>query len=101
MAITVTAKVVDGTVRYFSSSGVELTVAQARAAVAAEPEAAAETNRRALVAKARAALTANATYLAIASPTNAQNTAQIKALTRETSALIRLVVKALDTTTGT
>jgi hypothetical protein len=44
--------------------------------------------------KARSALQANQTYLAIASPTNAQNLAQIRKLTRETSALIRLLIGA-------
>lgn len=100
MAITVTAKVIDGMVRYFNAQGLEITAAQARAA-AAGPEATAETNRRALLAKAQNALTANATYLAINSPTTAQNTAQIKALTRQMNALIRLTVKALDSTSGT
>jgi len=42
--------------------------------------------------KGRAALTANQTYLALASPSTAQNTAQIKRLTRECSALIRLLL---------
>jgi hypothetical protein len=47
-----------------------------------------------LHAKARAALDANQAYLALASPTNAQNLAQIRRLTRECSALIRLLVGA-------
>lgn len=45
-----------------------------------------------LHAKARAALAANAAYLAIPTPTNAQNTAQTKRLTREVNALLRLLI---------
>ena len=48
-----------------------------------------------LHARARQALVDNAAFLALASPTNAQVLAQTKRLTRECSALIRLVV-ALD-----
>ena len=47
-----------------------------------------------LHAKARTALAANATYLALATPTNAQNAAQIKALTRQHNAIIRLLIGA-------
>lgn len=98
--MNVTAKVVGGTVRYFDAQGIQITTAQART-LAAGPEATAETNRRALVAKAQTALTGNVTYLALASPSAAQNTAQVKALTRQVNALIRLATKALDVTTGT
>lgn len=49
-------------------------------------------NARDLQTKARSALAANAAYLALASPTAVQNTAQIKLLTRETNALIRLLL---------
>lgn len=58
-------------------------------------------NRSTIEQRARAALAANATYLAIASPTNAQNLAQIRLLTRECSALIRLALNELDTNDGT
>lgn len=53
--------------------------------------------------KARRALTGNATYLALTTPTNAQVAAQVKALTRQTNALIRLLVAAdlLTDNTGT
>lgn len=60
-----------------------------------------ETNRTSLKSKADTALTSNATYLALASPTTAQNTAQIKALTKQNNAIIRLLIEKLDSTSGT
>ncbi len=45
----------------------------------------------ALTDRARAAVATNNTYLAIASPTAAQNAAQVKTLTREVTGLIRLL----------
>ena len=61
----------------------------------------AEANREAIIAQARAALKANATYLAIASPTQAQAVAQVERLTRECSALLRLVLDDLSTIADT
>jgi hypothetical protein len=58
-------------------------------------------NRADLIAKVQAALDTNATFLALASPTNAQTLAQVQRLTRETNALIRFVLNAFDDTTGT
>ena len=58
-------------------------------------------NERSVRDKARLALTANATYLALANPTAAQNTAQIKKLTRECSGLIRLLLNQLDDVSDT
>lgn len=49
-----------------------------------------EANEATLTARAAAALTSNATYLALSAPTAAQNTAQIKALTAQVQAVIRL-----------
>lgn len=49
-----------------------------------------------LAGKVRAALDVNAAFLAIASPSNAQTLAQVRALTRETSALIRLLARQVD-----
>ncbi len=59
------------------------------------------TNGAALLAKAATALTNNAAFLAVASPTNAQAVAQVKALTRQVNALIRLVGRDLLSTDGT
>lgn len=58
-------------------------------------------NEATLRAQVASALAANATFLALANPTNAQTLAQVQRLTRETSALIRLVVNQLDSTDGT
>lgn len=65
--------------------------------VAAQQAANAETMRVSAVN----ALAANVNFLAIASPSTAQVTAQVKALTRQVDALIRLVGGQLDSTAGT
>jgi hypothetical protein len=70
-------------------------------AAASAVEVAKVSNRRTVEDRATQALAANATYLAIASPTNAQNLAQIRLLTRECSGIIRLLLNQLDTTDGT
>lgn len=54
-----------------------------------------------LLAKAANALAANATFLALPAPNNAQVIAQVQLLTREVSALIRLAADRLDSTAGT
>lgn len=51
--------------------------------------------------KAAAALTANSTYLAIVSPTNAQVVAQVAALTRQVDAVIRMLTNALSSSADT
>ena len=82
-----------------------LTPATVRAAIAADvaldaaaaaAQAVLDGNAATLRSRAQTALAANATFLAIGSPTTAQVTAQSKALTRQVDALIRLAVNALD-----
>lgn len=58
-------------------------------------------NRETILGRAEQALQANATYLAVASPTAAQNTAQVQRLTKQSNALIRLLVGRFDSTDGT
>lgn len=57
-----------------------------------------ETNRATIEQQAISALTANRSFVAIATPTNAQNAAQIKALSRQVNGLIRMVFARLDGT---
>ena len=53
-------------------------------------------NRVSITAKGLQALVDNKAFLALSSPTNAQNAAQVKALTRQVNGLIRLVLGQLD-----
>lgn len=59
---------------------------------------AAQANRSTIHTQAGAALATNTAYIGVASPTNAQNAAQIKALTRQVNKLIRLAINKLDGT---
>lgn len=58
-------------------------------------------NAATLTSRAQTALAVNATFLALASPSAAQTLAQVQALTKECSALIRLATSLLDSTSGT
>ncbi len=74
---------------------------QTAEAAAAATQTTLNTNADTLRTSAVNALAANATFLAIGSPTAAQVAAQVKALTRQADALIRLVGNQLDSTAGT
>jgi len=59
------------------------------------------TNWNILAGKAAAAIANNQAFLALASPTAVQVAAQVAALTRQQTALIRVQLGHLDTTDGT
>lgn len=58
----------------------------------------AETNDRAIRDQAAQAMVGNRAYVALAAPTAAQTTAQVKALSQQMNALIRLALGQLDAT---
>lgn len=58
-------------------------------------------NAGTLRSRAEQALATNTAFLANPTPTNAQTLAQVKALTRQSSALTRLALAKLDSTEGT
>lgn len=58
-----------------------------------------EQNTDTLRQQASTALAGNQTYLGLASPTNAQVAAQVRALTQQVDGLIRLAIGQLDATT--
>lgn len=55
-----------------------------------------QVNDETIRSQALSALVANKTFVGLASPSTAQNAAQIKALTRQVNGIIRLVLGALD-----
>lgn len=60
-----------------------------------------DANNAALIGKARAAIQANSDFLANQSPTQAQVLTQVRMLTRENTALIRLALGLTDSLEGT
>lgn len=85
-----------GTTTTVTCHAATITAAQLSAAVNAHVAVDEQANATTLRERADTAMANNRTYLAVASPTTAQNTAQIKALTRQNTALIRLVLNKLD-----
>lgn len=74
----------------------DTTTSALEAAIAAHSAVDEQGNRRGLEGQVTQALSANRTYLALAAPTAAQTAAQVKLLTRENTALIRLLLGKLD-----
>lgn len=74
---------------------------QSAVAASAADQATKTGNRDTLQTRAQSALAANATFLAITAPTAAEVRTQTIALTKECSALIRLLLNQLDSTAGT
>ena len=68
------------------------------AADAAEAARAVGANREVLTERARSALVSNREFLAVASPTNAQTLAQVRALTRQMNSALRLILGDLSGT---
>ena len=60
-----------------------------------------EVNAATIRSRLLQALAANAAHLAKTTTTNAENTAHLRRVTQELSALIRLMLELLDTTDGT
>jgi hypothetical protein len=60
-----------------------------------------ELNYALLYEKARAALVSNSAFLAITTPTAAQNAAQAKALTRQVNGIIKLLLSELGDVSDT
>lgn len=80
----------------------EVTKAQLDAAIALQQAGmSVVSNREALLTKATAAVVVNNAFLAVASPTNAQVVAQVRALTRQNNALIKLITNNLSDVSGT
>ena len=70
----------------------------ATAQAAAAEDATKATNETTIRDRATTALADNKAFLALTSPTNAQNAAQVKALTRQVNGLIRLTLRRFDST---
>jgi hypothetical protein len=60
-----------------------------------------EVNDAALRERARQALESNTAYLALPAPTAAQQTQQVARLTRQLTAVVRVLTRATETTDGT
>lgn len=92
----ITVKVVDGTIQYYDSNDNEISVNEVRSQLGFDEEVKAEANKETLKIRALASLVSNKTYTDRVNPTAAQNTAQIRALTRQVNGLLRVFAKQLS-----
>jgi type II secretory ATPase GspE/PulE/Tfp pilus assembly ATPase PilB-like protein len=86
----------DGTSRVITCHDETVTQATLQTAVDIHVAIDKQGNADTLRTRAEQALDANRKFMAIASPTNAQVVAQVKALTVQNTAIIRLVIGRLD-----
>ena len=85
------------TVRDFTpEEAAQRAIYQAHALIEAQAQALTDGNRATLTDRAATALQGNRDFLALASPTQADALAQIKDLTRQNTAVIRLLLGLLD-----
>lgn len=94
----------EGTAGYYTGNPLArqraLTTAEAADLAAMDAGNTQASNRSTLTDRATTALTTNVAFLGLASPTNAQTLAQVQTLTKECSALIRLLLNQLDSIVG-
>lgn len=91
----------DGETTYAPPAGRKLILVSEAISYSFPARPTAEINAATLQDRAATALTTNGSYLAIASPSNAQIATQVARLTRECSALIRLLLNQTEDITGT
>ena len=89
----------DGSVEYYDT--VSDSVVDPTAALSGNAEVVARKNEATIRDRMRTALAVNDTYIARTSPTNAQTVAQVKALSRQNNAIIRLLLRQLDSVNNT
>jgi hypothetical protein len=89
------------TVKEYNAAGALTSTRPYTAAENADADAAAAValgrmNRATIESQVAAAITANKAYVALANPTTAQTTAQVKALSRQLNGVMRLLTGQLD-----
>lgn len=89
----------DGSVEYYDT--VTEAIVDPQSALAGNAEVAVRKNETTIRQRMGLALATNDAYIARAAPTNAQTIAQVKALSRQNNAIIRLLLRQLDSVNNT